>query len=242
MPATLAPPARHEEADLILERSIQAEIEEGKQNIGTFTKGVEERVEEELEAQTGERIDAIASETHKLVKEYVTDTKDTLGDEHMVGDTASKGAAAWNDKGNGNEVVYDFEAVAAEKKTPYWKRVRKHEETHQLEHAESFDMNELTFRDKPIKVRPALVEWDAITRANQPDSDLTPAYKEHKAQGDELAEFLGSPEPIRKALKSGKMSELQALIDRKLVEETYRKMGINAPDKRRAETLTVLAA
>jgi len=86
MPGTLTPPARHEEADAILERSIQAEIKEGKQNIGAFAEGVKDRADEELEARTGENIDAIASKTHKLVKEYVTETTDTLGEQHMVGD------------------------------------------------------------------------------------------------------------------------------------------------------------
>ncbi len=242
MPEQLTPQAERIEADVILERSIQAEMEEGKQRIGEFTDGVEDRVDEELENQPKQNIDAIASETHALVKEYVSETEATLGSEHMVGDTASKGAAAWNDKGNGNEVVFDHEAVATDREKSYWQRVRDHEEAHQLDQAESFDMNAITFRDEEIAVSPNLVEWGAITAANQPSADLTPDYQAYKAQGDELAEFLGSPEPIKKALKTGKMSELQALIDRKLVEEMYGKIGLSAEDRRRAEEIMALAA
>ncbi len=243
MPEQLTPPAGRIEADVILERSIQAEMEEGKQRIGEFTDGVEDRVDEELENQQAQNITAIASETHELVKEYVSETNATLGAEHMVGDTASKGAAAWNDKGNGNEVVFDFQAVSTDKETPYWERVRDHEEAHQLDQAESFDMGAITYRDERIAVNPNLVEWGAITAANQPSSDLTPDYRLYKQQGDELAEFLGSQEPIFKALKTGKMSELQALIDRKIVEELYGKIGINhATRKQAAEHLVALAA
>ncbi len=242
MPEQLTPPAEQIKADVILERSIQAEIKEGKQRIGEFTDGVEDRVDEELEDQKTQNIDVIASETHALVKEYVSTTTSTLGREHKVGDTASKGAAAWNDKGNGNEVVFDFEAVGADQETPYWERIRDHEEAHQLEQATLFDMKEISFKDEQIKVNPNLVEWGAITAANQPSSDLTPEYQAHKAQGDELAEFLGSPEPILKALKTGKMSELQAEIDRKMMEELYGKMGLSTTDNRKAEEILVTAA
>lgn len=244
MPEQLISSAEHtqEQADAILKRSIQAEIAEGKQNIGKFTEGVEARAEEELESQPERNIDAIASETHALVKEYVSETETTLGDEHMVGDTASKGAAAWNDKGNGNEVVFDFGAVSQESEKPYWERVRDHEEHHQREQAESFDMDAITFRDETIAVNPDLVEWGAITRAGQQDGELTPDYRAHKAKGDELAEFLGSPEPIFKALKTGKMSALQAAIDRKVVEELYRKIGLAKKAEGKAETVAVLAA
>jgi len=244
MSEQLAPPAEHTQvqAEEILERSIQAEIAEGKQKIGTFTEGVEDRVEEALEHQPERNITAIASETHALVKEYVSDTNAALGSEHMVGDTASKGAAAWNDKGNGNEVVFDFEAVTADSETPYWKRVRMHEEHHQREQAESFDMATIAFRDERIAVNPNLVEWGAITRSGQPDGDLTPDYKAYKAQGDRLTAFLGSPEPLFKALRSGKMSDLQAEIDRKLVEEMYGKIGLREKHLRDAETLVATAA
>lgn len=240
----LTPSAEYKEiqAEAILQRSIQMEMAEGKQSVGAFTEGVEDRVDEELENQKTQNIDAIASETHQLVKEYVSETDATLGSEHMVGDTASKGAAAWNDKGNGNEVVFDFEAVSRDSETPYWMRVRKHEEEHQLEQAAAFDMQEIAFKDEQITVNPNLVEWGAITAANQPSSDLTPDYKAYKAQGDELVAFLGSPEPLLKALKTGKMSELQAEIDRKIVEELYGKMGLSTADKRKAEELIALAA
>lgn len=243
MPEQLTPSAEHAQADDILDRSIQAEMDEGKQSIGAFTEGVEQRVDEELEAQKERDITAIASETHRLVKEYVTTTTDALGKDHMVDDTSSKGAAAWNDKGNGNEVVFDYSAVSTERSVPYWKRVRDHEEAHQLDQAESFDMDAIAFREEEIAVHPDLVEWGAITAANQPSSDLTPDYQAYKAKGDGLAAFLGSPEPILKALKTGKMSDLQALIDRKIVDETYRKIGIRQPGANEpAEDAVALAA
>lgn len=244
MPEQLTSSAEHKQvqAEAILERSIQAEIAEGKQKIGTFTEGVEDRVDAELESQPEQNITAIASETHALVKEYVSDTHSALGSEHMVGDTASKGAAAWNDKGNGNEIVFDFAAVTTDSEIPYWNRVRAHEEHHQREQAESFDMASIAFRDEQIAVNPNLVEWGAITRSSQPSEDLTFDYKAYKAQGDRLAAFLGSPEPIFKALRSGKMSDLQAEIDRKLVEEMHGKIGLREMHLREAETLVATAA
>lgn len=242
MPEQLTPPAEQIEADAILERSIQAEIEQGKQTIGEFTEGVQDRVDAELEDQQTQNITAIASETHALVKEYVSTTTSTLGREHKVGDTASKGAAAWNDKGNGNEVVFDFEAVGADRETQYWEGVRDHEEEHQREQADHFDMRAITFREQTIAVSPNLVEWGAITAARQTSDELTPDYQAYKAQGDELAAFLGSPEPLYTALRTGRMSALQALIDRKLVEEMYGKMGLSTADKRRAEEMIAMAA
>lgn len=243
MPEQLTPSAERADARAILERSIQEETKKNKkQKVGEFTEAVQERTEEELETQNIQNIDAVSRETRGLVREYMTDTENTLGKEHKVGDTASKDAVAWNDKGNGNEIVYDHEAASAERDTAYWNRVRIHEETHQKDHAESFDMDAIDFRGKKLKAAPDLVEWAAITKAKQPDSELTPAYREHKRDGDELAAFLGSPDAIHEALKSGKMSALQDAIDRKLMEEAYRNIGLPAKQRERAEALHALAA
>lgn len=211
-------------ADAIIEESVQAESTEGKQSVGSFVDGVEQRTNEALETvetAVGADVDAIAADTRAALRSYVTTTVATLGAEHMVGDTASKGAAAWNDKGNGNEIVFDTSALATTVDVAYWKRVRLHEEVHQLEQAATFNMGSITYADMTLEVSPCLVEWHAITASGQPMSDLTSDYIKHKEQGDALVAFLGSREPLLTALETGDMAALQRRIDEKVMEQAY---------------------
>ena len=135
----------------------------------------------------------------------------------MISDTASVGAAAWNDKGNGNEIVFDFSAAESETDREYWERTRRHEETHQEDQADKYNLSTISYGNKTISVNPVLSEWQAC-KANKP-SDLTAKYKQHVAEGNELVEYLGSEGPLVEALKTGDMASLQQQIDQKEIQK-----------------------
>ena len=209
----------------IVDESIEAEQAEGKQSVQEFVNGVEERAQEnidELREKFGEAASGIVDEVTKEVDGY-RDTQLKIFDPNFkVDDTASEGAAAWNDKGNGNEIVVDNGALEREKDEGYWDRVGDHEQVHQQEQAIEYNADSVTFQEKTLSVHPTLVEWHAIRSSGQPDSDLTADYRRHAQEGDELAAYIGR-EAVEDALKSGDIQGLQEKIMIKEIKEKLQK-------------------
>ena len=125
--------------------------------------------------------------------------------------------------------TFDFDAMRERRpeRKKYWNGVIAHEREHQHEQSARFNLGEITFGEESIPVVPDLVEWQAIREAQQPqpDSDLTPEYQEFARRGDQLVAFLGSKEPLLKALKSGDMLALQEEIVRREMEAVYKRLG-----------------
>ncbi len=208
-----------EVATSILGGAIETQENQGIQTIQTFTSGVEREVKNitsTLEFEGQETQISFVTTLDHMTHEYVSDRRDTLGVDNMVGDTASEGAAAWYDLRK-DQIVFDSVAMSSEIDAEYWARVRKHEEIHEQLQAKEFKLSEIKYNNITLSVNPVLVEWQAC-KANIP-SDLTPEYKGHVAAGDALVEFLGSEEPLVTALKTGDMQALQTHIDQLQIEQ-----------------------
>lgn len=208
----------------ILEDGIQQQFESSKnsQRVGEFVKGVERRVEAtvtELRVVHGDAVEHLLGKELQRVEGYTQRQLKIYDPNFKVRDTEAKGAAAWNEKGGDNSIAVGEGAMQAELDEGYWKRVVKHEEAHQLDQAAEFNRGSITYPGETIEVNPTLVEWHAITVANQPDSDLTPEYRSHRDRGDALVAFLGSKEPLLRALKTGDMQALQDHIHEMLGEK-----------------------
>lgn len=196
----------------------QAQAMEG-QRLTKFLRGVEGRAERqvaELQAVYGEALGGIAGEVMQGVQGYRETQLRLYDPDFKVKDTGRKGAAAWNEKGGDNSIAIGYEGIALVKDERYWGLVSRHELVHQQEQAAVFNLSGVTYSGETVEVNPVLVEWHAITVSNQPDTDLTPDYISHRQRGDALVAFLGSREPLLRALKTGDMQTLQHLIDEKL--------------------------
>jgi hypothetical protein len=207
----------------IVDASIDEQLEaRDSQEVGSFVEEVEERVQEKIEqlqAEFGSAADAVAGEAMREAEGYRQTQLRIFDPSFKVMDTEGQGAAAWNDKRAGNLVAVGYSAMERKKDEAYWNRVTTHEETHQLQQAAKYNRSSIDYPGdpEPLDVHSCLVEWHAITNAQQPSSDLTPDYQEHKRRGDALVQFLGTAEPLLTALKSGDMQSLQDLINQKLV-------------------------
>jgi hypothetical protein len=202
----------------IVEGSIET-VQEGAEGktMNTFTKEVQADVQERTEAMqeaSGDAVEKLVGAAMKTVEGYVQARNNIFDPNFRVRDTAKAGAAAWNDKGNGNEIAVDHEAVALDADLGYWERVAEHERVHRDEQAKSYNLSAIMYANKSGVERivgiTSLVEWQA-TQVNTA-ADLTAEYKQHKAAGEELAQVVGEGELVG-ALKSGDMAGLQEKID-----------------------------
>lgn len=207
-------------SETLIEEAIQNQRPGGKEITGKeLGTNVEKEVEEkttELRKQFGDSVDDIIGDIDDDVKGYKQTLDELVGD-HYVGDTASEGAAGYNDKGDGNKVVLSEEAAELHVEDPdYWKRVRLHEEQHQNEQTFNVNRQEVQYVDASGSLKKAsvvgnLTERDAIRASDQPDEDLVPEYVEHAEIGDEVADIAGEQE-VSQALKSGDITALQRRI------------------------------
>ncbi len=206
---------------------VEEEIDEQlsvteSQKVGAFVEGVEERVEErvsQLRLVYGDEVEELAGEAMQQVAGYKETQLRLYDPDFKVKDTGKKGAAAWNEKGGDNSIAIGHEGMRLVKNEGYWLRVSKHELVHQQEQAAEFNRSSITYPGETVEVNPVLVEWHAITVSNQPSSDLVPEYIDHKRRGDALVAYLGSREPLLRALKTGDMQALQELIDERLQDQ-----------------------
>lgn len=225
----LATLSREELSGAIVDRGIEEELKESPEStVGEFTEGVEERVEETVEGlreEFGGAVDVIAGEVLAEAKGYAETQREIFDPAFKVKDTEKEGAAAWNEKGGDNSIAVGHEGMKRTKNEAYWVRVVDHEEVHQQEQVAEFNLGSISYPDdpEPLQVNPTLVEWHAITEADQPMSDLSPDYQEHKRRGDALVKYLGSPEPLLKALKTGDMRALQDAINVKILEDMLKR-------------------
>lgn len=193
------------------------------QKLGSFVDGVEKRVEEKIDTLRGvygDQVEGLAGKAMSEVRSY-RETQLALFDPNFnVKHTEQKGAAAWNEKGGDNSIAMGHGAMERVKDEGYWRRVAKHETVHQQEQAVEYNRGSISYPgDENLEVNPTLVEWHAITKANQPDSDLTPDYQNHKRRGDALVSFLGGSDRLIAALKTGDMQALQDYIEEKLAAQ-----------------------
>jgi len=213
--------------ETFIDEAIETTLSDGKEITGTdLGKKVEKEVEEkttELRDQFGDAVDDIVKDAAQDVKGYQQSLNELVGD-HLVGDTASEGAAGYNDKGDGNKVVISEEAAKREvEDREYWEGVRVHEEQHQNEQTFNVNQQEVQYVDSSGSLTKAsvignLTERDAIRAARQPDDHLVPEYVEHAEIGDEVVEIAGEQE-VSKALKSGDVQELQKVMFEKQREQ-----------------------
>lgn len=203
----------------IIKESIQAEKEAQVQSVRSFVDGVEARVMKrvgEVQLQFGRMADSMVGPVIAEVKSYKQAKLDLLDPNFKVKDTEAKGAVAWNEKGGDNSIAMGHGAMDADIDEAYFGRVVDHEKVHQLDQAAEFNRSALEYPGGIIAVNPTLVEWHAITKANQPDSDLSPDYRQHKRDGDALVAYLGSSARLLHALKTGDMQSVQEMIDVKM--------------------------
>jgi len=204
--------------DVIEEQISAAET----QRLGTFVESVEEGVEQrvtQLRAVYGDAIEDVAGEAMSEAQSYREAQLQIFDPNFHVKDTQAEGAAAWNDKSD-NSIAVGHSAMEREKDAGYWRRVAKHEVVHQKEQVAVYNRGSISYPEDPnLEVNPTLVEWHAITKANQPDSDLTPDYIAHKRRGDELVSFLGGSQRLIAALESGDMQALQDHINELLMKQ-----------------------
>lgn len=211
-------------AETLVDEGIEAQLGATEtQRVGSFVNGVEKHVEAKVEALRevyGDQVEGLAGEAMSEVDGY-RETQLKLFDPNFnVKHTEEKGAAAWNEKGGDNSIAMGHAAMEREKDESYWARVALHELVHQKEQVVEYNRGSIGYPgDENLEVNPTLVEWHAITKANQPDSDLTPDYQSHKRRGDALVSFLGGSQRLIAALESGDMQALQDYIDEKLAQQ-----------------------
>ncbi len=211
------------EAATMVEEEIGEQLDATEsQNVGAFVEDVEERVEKrvaQLRLVYGNEVEDLAGDAMQEVAGYRETQLRLYDPDFKVKDTGKKGAAAWNEKGGDNSIAIGHEGMQLVKNEGYWLRVSKHELVHQQEQAAEFNLGSIAYPGETVEVNPTLVEWHAITISSQPGSDLVPEYIEHKQRGDALVAFLGSREPLLRALKTGDMQLLQDLIDKRMQEQ-----------------------
>ena len=216
-----------EVADSIVGKAVEAEQgQSGERTAEAFTDNVEARVHEKtdtLQQQFGSAADALVGEVTKKEQAYSARVRTLVGP-HSIDRTEDEGAAGVNKKGSGNGVVIGTGAADFEVEDQgYWQRVRKHEEIHQREQADSFDAQEITYTDyageeQTVTVVGDLTEGHA-SEANEA-SDLVAEYVVHREKFLDLSAAIdGGEERVKVALKSGQMAELQQEITHGQIEE-----------------------
>jgi hypothetical protein len=208
--------------ETMVDASIDQQFEEKDvQTVGEFTEGVQENVEEQVDTLRvvfGDKVDDIVGPAMQEAKSYTNSMLKIYRPDFEVQDTEAEDASAWFDLEK-ETISIGQSGLKRNLDKKHWGRISKHEVVHEQDQAKEFNLDSIWYPTDTLKVKPTLVEWQAITDAKQPDSDLTPEYKKHKSDGDALVKFLGSDEPLRKALKTGDMQELQELILRKVLEK-----------------------
>lgn len=208
--------------EVLVDAAVDQQIEsKDVQTVGEFTDGVEENVKgkvDQLRDVFGDQVEAIAGPVMEEVASYAGAKRDLYREDFEVQDTQAEGAAAWFDT-NSKKISVGLDGMERTANEEYWGRVSEHEQVHEKDQAIEFNLDKIWYPGDTVEVNPTLVEWQAITDSGQPDSDLTPDYREHKERGDALVAYLGSDKPLREALKTGDMEALQQAILKKELED-----------------------
>lgn len=198
-------------ADQLLEEAITTEVEEGRQTVAAFTRGIEQHVQEQVAAfqeEYGDSARAVGGEAMAHARSYAATKRSLFDPSYEVGHTERDGAAAWYEPGSGR-TVFSFSVMDPDSDVGYWQRVRRHEEVHQGQ-AHTFNSGTLVVGDEVIDVLPVLTEGQATQ--GQPASDLTPDYLHHQQTYRKIASLLGSRALLDSAVESGDIRGLQERI------------------------------
>lgn len=200
-------------AEALLEEEIDAEKEDGgRETVGSFTRNVEQRVEqsiEDLREESGDEVRDLTGSAMTKVRGWTESKRALLNSNYEIDDTAKEGAAAWFEPGSG-KTVFDGSVMDLDVDRGYWARTRKHEEQHHSE-ADTFNRGAIFFQGKTYAARPMLTEGRATQ--HQPDGDLVPSYIQYRNIFRQVASYLGSRSPIDAAIESGDIARLQETIN-----------------------------
>jgi len=220
----------------IVQDIVSAEQKKGQEvTVDQFTENVEAAAEERVEVLQevfGTQIDVIAGQVIDNAQSYGEGRREVLDGSAFVGDAHAIDAAAYTNMGD-RSVTYDTSSMDYELQDEgYWERVKKHEEIHQTKQAGEYNAQTVVYVDQSGVLQEtevgALVEWQPSSQANI-DSDLTPEYKQHVDDGEELAEVVGESN-IEKALASGDMQNLQQEVVKEQLPQILEALGEGAPE------------
>ncbi|MBT4119772.1 MAG: hypothetical protein HOG89_02430 [Candidatus Peribacter sp.] len=202
---------------------VEGAIEETQEATGTvtateFQNQVEQRVEattSTLQNEFGDAADDLIGDVTITMSTWKQSMNDLVGPD-SVGDTEEEGAAAYVERASKKKVTSKQATDLHVEDRPYWERVKEHEEVHQFDQATDYSAQTVTYMDdsnqmQEVTVVGDLTEWQAITVPDQPDSDLTTGYIEHKANGNAVAEIAGEG-AVTSTLASGDVESLQRTI------------------------------
>jgi len=230
-----------ETQEIIVDQAIQ----ETQETTGTVTSTeFQGQVEQRVEATTSTLQNEFGSAADDLIGDItITMTTwkgsmDELVGSNSVGDTEEEGAAAYVERSSKKMVTSKENTELDVDDREYRKRVLAHEEVHQHDQATDYSAQTVTYLDKSneaqtVTVVGDLTEWQPITVTGQPDSDLTPDYIEHKANGEAVAGIVGEG-AVTSTLASGDVESLQRAIIEKQHDQMVELVQNNAGGNTRA--------
>ncbi|MDP6561972.1 MAG: hypothetical protein QF793_03540 [Candidatus Peribacteraceae bacterium] len=205
------------------EHIVDTAITETQESTGTvtateFQSQVEQRVAvttTAMQDQFGDAADELIGNVTVTMSSWKQSMDDLVGPD-SVGDTEEEGAAAYVEIASKKKVTSKRATDLHVEDRPYWERVRIHEEVHQNDQATDYNAQTVTYLDESDQMQEVtvvgdLTEWQPITVANQPDSDLTPDYIVHRENGNTIAEIAGEG-AVTSTLASGDVESLQQTI------------------------------
>ncbi len=214
-------------AQSIVETSItEAQNETGTVTGTEFQNDVEQRVEattDVLQENFGYAANELVGDVTVTMSSW-KQSVDSLVGENYVGDTEAMSAAGYVERGSNKMVLSKKGNTGLHiDDEEYRKRVRAHEDVHQNLQATDYNAQTVTYvgdsgQPEEATVVGDLTEWQSITVANQPDSDLVAPYKVHKDVGNDIAEIAGES-TVTSTLSSGDVTALQDAIIKNQREE-----------------------
>lgn len=201
----------------IVDQAVQAELQQGKNNIEGVTSGVKDRVGQTtatLREQFGDSVNELCADAMDQAETYAQSRSELLQG-FDVEDLSQKGASGLCEM-DAKRVVIDreqleFGATPAEDDASLRsiELIAEHERRH-LEQATQFDADHVLLDGEEITAE-NLYEGDAITAAGQTSEDLTPEYVEHKKKFDTVVSRVGK-ERVEETIKKGTLRELQLAL------------------------------
>jgi hypothetical protein len=213
------------------EQIVETAIHETQESTGTvtsteFQNQVEQRVEvttTTLQNQFGDAADELVGNVTVTMTTWQGSMNDLVGP-NSVGDTEEDhGASGLVERSSKKMVLSKENTELKVDDRGYRERVKGHEDVHQNLQATDYSSQTVTYMDNAGEAQEAtvvgdLTEWQAITVPGQPDSDLVPAYVEHRRIGNEVAMIAGEG-AVTSTLASGDVESLQATIIEKQREQ-----------------------
>jgi hypothetical protein len=127
----------------------------------------------------------------------------------------------------------------------YRERVSDHEGVHKYEQSANFNASGIQYYDRQgneyyINIA-AMLEFHAIVKSKQPDSDLVQSYKEYRQMGLHFVRTIGmSMAQYDTIMKSGDLLSLQGKLDEELMSVQLK--GIQGETRERIGVPTAIAA